>query len=410
MKKISLSRPERSRSVQISSVALVAILLLVLLLSACGSPAAPTALPTVVLDGGSDNATKPVLNTSTGSVTASGTVVSAQEADLAFTVSGNIATIKVTVGDRVKQGQVLAELENASIQLDVENAQRVLRELTSSASIAAAEQAAANAQKEYDDAKKKLDYIKYRHTDNVTIDYLQDQVTLAQEALDHARDDYKKTSRLSRVDPTRASAATRLYNAQKAYNTAVGDLNYYANDPAAVDVAIAEANFNAAAASLQEAQWYLSELKGEAVPADATGARLTQLQQARDTLQAAQDQLEQTRLTAPFSGMIAAVNATAGEYASPGQVLVVLSDMDHLQVKTTDLSERDITQVKIGNTAKIAVDALGEQFDGKVVGISPLAKTLGGDVVYEVTIDFMEQPEGLLGGMSADVMIEDTAE
>ena len=94
-----------------------------------------------------------------------------------------------------------------------------------------------------------------------------------------------------------------------------------------------------------------------------------------------------------------------GEYASPGQNLVIISDTDHLQVKTTDLSERDIIRVKIDDSATITVDALNEQFEGKVIGISSVANTLGGDVVYEVTIAFIEQPEGLLGGMSAEVTI-----
>jgi hypothetical protein len=39
------------------------------------------------------------------------------------------------------------------------------------------------------------------------------------------------------------------------------------------------------------------------------------------------------------------------------------------------------------------------------VNVSPTADTLGGDIVYEVTIAFDEQPEGVLGGMSADVTI-----
>ena len=387
--------------------ALLTITLLIALgLSACGSNASPTAIPTVVLDSGNQNTSVPVSNNdSDGGVIASAVVVPVQEAQLAFSLPGSIKAVNVTAGDQVSAGDLLAELDNDSIKLEVEAAQRTVRELTSAAAIAAAEQAIANAQKTYDDAKKKVDGIQNRHADNVTIKYLEDQVTLAQDALDRARDSYKQTGGLSDRDPGRAKASTNLYNAQKAYNTALANLNWYANPPSENDVALANANFDAASAALQEAQWYLSELKGESIPSDATGAQLAQLQQARDNLQAAQDRFEQTRLTAPFPGIIATVNAMVGEYASPGQNLVIISDTDHLQVKTTDLSERDIIKVKIDDSATITVDALNEQFEGKVIGISPVANTLGGDVVYEVTIAFIEQPEGLLGGMSAEVTI-----
>jgi HlyD family secretion protein len=49
---------------------------------------------------------------------------------------------------------------------------------------------------------------------------------------------------------------------------------------------------------------------------------------------------------------------------------------------------------------------LNQEFTGKVVDISRISSTLGGDVVYKVTIDLDQQPQGLLWGMSADVEIE----
>ena len=324
---------------------------------------------------------------------------------MAFPLAGTVKKVYVSAGDQVKAGELLAELDNTSIQLEVEAAERTVRELTSAASVAAAEQAVANAQKSYDDAKKKADSVKNRHTDNVTIDYLKDQVTLAQNALDQARQAYNQTSDRSNVDPLRARAATNLYNAQKAYNTAVGNLNWYTNPPSETDVALANANFDAASAALQEAQWYVSALKGETIPKDATGTQLAQLQQARANLQMARDKFEQTRLHSSFAGTITSVAIATGEYVMPGQTAIAVSDVANMQVKTTDLSERDVTRIKVGDPVLITVDAVAEEFEGKVIRISSVATTLGGDVVYEVTIEFTEQPKGLLGGMSAEVSI-----
>ena len=380
------------------------ISILAFVLAACGSSATPTPIPTIVVDGGNETTTtQPV--SSGGNVVASAVLVPAQEAHLAFVSGGNVAKVNAKVGDRVTAGFILVELENTAAQLEVERTQRALRELTSPAAIAAAEQAVANAQEAYDEAKKKADGLNRRFADNVTTDYLEAQVTLAQNALDLARDAYNKTSKLSSADPARAKATTNLYNAQRAYNTALANLNWFTEKPSENEAALTTANFNAADTALQEAKWYLAELKGESVPAEATGAQLAQLQQTRDNLKSAQDRLEQMRLVAPISGVVAQLNVIAGEYAAPGKVLIVLSDVDQLQVKTTDLSERDITKVKVGDPAVILIDALGQEFNGMVLNISPLATILGGDVVYEVTLAFDEQPTGALAGMTADVTI-----
>ncbi len=52
----------------------------------------------------------------------SGTVSAADSSNLAFAVSGTVATVTVNRGDRVTQGQVLATLDDESFRLDVEAA------------------------------------------------------------------------------------------------------------------------------------------------------------------------------------------------------------------------------------------------------------------------------------------------
>jgi len=131
------------------------------------------------------------------------------------------------------------------------------------------------------------------------------------------------------------------------------------------------------------------------------------LQQAQADLIAAQKRLMQTRLVAPFSGTVAQINLSVGDFVSPSQILVIVSDLENIQAKTTDLSERDVLRVQIGAQAEISVDALGESFRATVASISPVADTLGGDVVYEVTLDFEEKPADALGGMTAEVAIDE---
>jgi len=362
------------------------------------------------LDNGTTNnsttQSAPQVSSSNGDVIASGIVVPAQEAQLAFALAGNVKKVYVSEGDQVTAGDVLAELDNDIVQVEVDQAQRTVRELTSPAAIAAAEQAVATAQTAFKDAQNKVDSYKYRRGDSETIDYYKAQLVLAQKALNRAQETYNQTHSFSSADPIRATATTNLYNAQKAYNTALANLQWFTEAPSENDVALAKASFDAASAALQEAQWYVSELKGETIPADATGTKLAQLQQARDSLKAAQAKLENTHLLAPFAGTITILNIVAGEYVVPGQALIAISDVTNLQVVTTDLSERDIADVSVGQNVSVFVEALNAEISGQVLSISAVADTLGGDVVYKTTITLNELPEGIRAGMSVTVQYQ----
>ena len=84
----------------------------------------------------------------------------------------------------------------------------------------------------------------------------------------------------------------------------------------------------------------------------------------------------------------------------------MLAKLDNLQVETTDLSELNVASVKIGQAATVHIEALGKEIPGVVTAISPISDTIGGDVVFKVTIQLNEQPKELLWGMSADVEIQ----
>lgn len=129
------------------------------------------------------------------------------------------------------------------------------------------------------------------------------------------------------------------------------------------------------------------------------------VEQAQAALVSAQAALAQGALLAPFDGTIVRLNITPGEFVQPGRVVAVIGDLAHLQVETTDLSERAISEVKPGQAAIVSVDALHAQFNGTVTEVSPVADIVGGDVVFKVTVELDEQPDGLLWGMNAEVEI-----
>lgn len=127
--------------------------------------------------------------------------------------------------------------------------------------------------------------------------------------------------------------------------------------------------------------------------------------QKQATLDTAKALLAQGTLLAPFDATVVSIKVKPGEYVSPGQVVIELATLDQLQVETTDLSELNVTAIEIGQPAIVFVEALGEDFPGRVTTISPISDTIGGDVVFKVIIKLKEQPKDLLWGMSADVEI-----
>jgi RND family efflux transporter MFP subunit len=145
----------------------------------------------------------------------------------------------------------------------------------------------------------------------------------------------------------------------------------------------------------------------DVVPAVFRQRADVKVQQAQAMLERAQIDLAEGMLTAPFDGTVTALSVIPGEFVQADQPVVTLATLDDLQIETTDLSERDIAKVKIGAPVNIFVEAIDKIFAGKVTSISPIANTVGGDVVFKVTIAFDEQPADLLWGMTAEVTIDD---
>lgn len=193
----------------------------------------------------------------------------------------------------------------------------------------------------------------------------------------------------------------------KTVDVKVGDTVTAGQSLVTFDTTLLEARVREAEANLSIAQIQLDYLDRVGTSEENMDAAKADVERAQALVDSAKAILaNQSALTAPFDGTIISVDAEPGETVVPGRTVVLLGDLTHYQIKTTDLSERDVTRVKIGQSVNISIEALGETFTGKVTEIALVSSTLGGDVVYTVTIEFDQQPAGLLWGMSADVEIE----
>lgn len=194
--------------------------------------------------------------------------------------------------------------------------------------------------------------------------------------------------------------------AVKTVEVAAGD-SVTANQPlVTLDASILESRIKEAEANVIIAQTNVLYLRRSGEVQERIDAAKADVERAQAAVDIAKAQLAQLTLVAPFDGTIASVEISPAEIANPGQIIIVMGDLTHFQIETTDLSEKDAPAVQLGQTAKVFIDALGQEFNGKVVDIAHVSETIGGDVVYKVTIELDEQPEGLRWGMSTEVKIE----
>jgi RND family efflux transporter MFP subunit len=210
------------------------------------------------------------------------------------------------------------------------------------------------------------------------------------------------------------SAIVREVSVKKGDDVTVGQTLATLNTPELeFNVIAAQEEFRSrqAYAELQRYKRVLDIRKGkkfwDLVPPEVRQRADAQAASAQAALEIAQATLAQSTLIAPLDANIASVDVMPGEFVKENQAIITLATLDDLQLETTDLSERDIANVKIGAPVSIFMESLNETFTGEVVSISPKADTVGGDVVFKVTIAFDKQPENLLWGMTAEVTLKE---
>jgi HlyD family secretion protein len=391
------------------------VLLVFLLTSLAGCSAlgqsTPAPLPTVVLDSGGTTPQSTSLPPS-GGVTASGIVAPAQEAQLAFSSGGNLETLEAAVGDQVQQGQVVARLAGAEqlqatvsgAELEILSAQQALQKLTDDLpdQQVAALQAVKDARDALHSAEQRVRGLGVP-SEPLDIQVARSNVALARRDLDQAQKDFEPYANKPENNLNRAALLSKLSDAQKRYDNAVEQLNRMTG------VTVPEFDQQQAQTELQIAQDQLKLAEDnyaklmEGPDSDALSLAQARLKSAQDQAAAAHASLDNLEMKSPIAGTVSEVYVHSGEWVIPGQPILSLADLDHLRVETTDLSERDIPQVEIGQPVSVFIEALNQTVTGQVSQIAPLASTLGGDVVYKTTIDLDSQLPGLRAGMSTVV-------
>jgi HlyD family secretion protein len=296
----------------------------------------------------------------TSIVSASGEIKPKTYVNVGANAFGKITHLYVKEGDRVKAGQMLAQLENVQPEADM------------------------------DAMKASLDAAR---TDAVAAEA---GLNTSVADLNRAQSDSDR----SELDWTRA---------QGLYKDALISKSDFDSQRAA---------HQAAVAGLAQAKARVEQAKAQKESADR------RVGQAVANLTHATDVLKKTTYQAPFDGMVSSLPVREGESVvigiqnSPGSVLMTIADMSVITAEV-QVDETDIVNVQMGQPAEVSIDAIPKKTFKAVVtqigdnaivrstGVSTSQQTTGSQEAkdFKVVVTLQDPPQDLRPGLSATAKI-----
>ncbi len=293
-------------------------------------------------------------------VSASGEVKPKTYVNIGANAFGKITKLYVREGDRVKRGQMLAQLENVQPAADMDATQ---------ASLEAA------------------------RTDAVAAEAA---LNTSMADLNRAKSDAERSD----LDWTRA---------QGLYKDALISKSDYDMQKAAHQTAVA---------GLAQAEARVAQAKAQKDSADR------RIRQADANLTHASDVLKKTTYQAPFDGVITNLPVREGETVvigiqnSPGSTLMTLADMSVITAEVK-VDETDIVNVQMGQAAQVTIDAIPKKFFKAVVteiGDNAIVRSTGVSTSqqistsqeakdFKVVVTLQDPPDDLRPGLSATAKI-----
>lgn len=285
-------------------------------------------------------------------VTASGEVRPVKFYNLTAEVSGRITNLYVKEGDAVKKGQELIKVDPTQLAEQVAGS---AANVTATIADVSSSQSAVNT--------------------------AENNVFTAEASLNSAR-----------ADLDRAKADVSLAEATLKRNQALlesGVVSRATYDQVETTYRTSIASLNAAKARVEQLETQVADAKirVKAAQANLKGSQ-ARVDQTRAGLRSNQDLLYKTTRFSPIDGVVSSLPIKEGEFALANfssTPLMVIADMSEVNVEIK-VDETDIANVRVGQKAKIKVDALGElEIDGEVTEVGSSAITRSGQTIAQTS-------------------------
>jgi macrolide-specific efflux system membrane fusion protein len=259
-------------------------------------------------------------------------------------ITGKVERLYASIGDRVKKGDVIVQLDQEDLRARV-----------------------AKAKADLDLAGANLALIRSGSR--------KEEIREAEEKIEQARSTLDLSKKI--LDREKGLLA-KGYTTQETV------------DKAEKEYEVSLSQYKAAQESIQ--------LVKEKYTKEEIDAAVARVDQAKASLRDAEVQLSYGTIKAPISGTIASVTTQQGETVTASlnaPTFITIIDLSRLEVDTY-VDETDIGKVKMGQEATFTVASFPDKdFKGKVMAIYPKA-IIQDNVVYYITIISADNPEGLL--------------
>lgn len=401
-------------------------------------------------------------------VSVTGRVKPAESVDLAFEIGGRVSRVRVSVGDKVRTNQILVQLNNSELaarlagdEADIKVQQAKLDELRRGARQEDIQVKEVELKKTEQDLTNKYDSVltglnnAYTKADDavrtktaaifsgsktsfysltftscdveadgdstflrlksdseldIWLTELNDLNTTSSrkeldQALVNAQDFLTLFKRfLERTNATLTTGCTSIDSALDTYRTNVsaGRANVAAalSDITNLEQLIASEKLN-----VDKAQSELDLKLAGTVP-EQISAQEAMVEQAKANLQNTQAQITKTILRSPIDGIVTTQDAKIGEIVSVNTIIISLISEAEFQIEA-NIPEADIAKITTENTARLTLDAYGDDvvFEARVITIEPAETIIEGVTTYKTTLQFIGEDKRIKSGMTANIEI-----
>lgn len=310
----------------------------------------------------------------------SGKIIPDQEVKIVAKSSGKVVSVPVEEGAKVKQGDVLVQLETDDLAQQLKQAE---------AAVVAAEAKLSDTR-----AGARTQEIQGLKSALVAAEAAYDQATAAAESAKAALE----------LSTAMYNQLRNLYDMSASVSEEDFKKGTYEFEKAKAGYDQASASQKAAAAQVAAAKAKL-EL-AQAGPTDNTLRALeADVERLKAAYELASHSLSNATITAPMDGIIVKKAIAPGEMAQPGVQLFSLVNMDQVQVELS-VPDTQITGVKTGMQVEVSVQNIqGRTYPGTVTYVSPVSNANSNTFPVKVKVD---NPDGeLLAGMIAEVRLND---
>ena len=273
-----------------------------------------------------------------------------EEVNLSFRVPGLLVQLPVEVGQEVKLGELLGQVDSTDYRVALDDAQARL-----------------------DRAEQQLLGMKKGRPEDIRV--AEESLNAAQASYNNFEEEFKRNRQLI---------------ASKAISQAEYDRSV--------------ANLKVAQADVESANENLTKLKAGARVEDVA-AQEAELRSLKSAVENAKNQLAYTTLAAPFDGTIASTFVKNFQSVQANQLIVRLVDKSSIEV-TISLPEQSIHLVKYVTKINCVFDAFPEKvFDGKIkeVGTEASQSTRTYPVVIAVEQEYASEGITILPGMTCKI-------